>query len=85
MFEALYERAPSKLLEPFERFAYVTPVSFVLQRREGGNPLEWLANLNPFDRQRREAQEELRGERERRLSMCLCFSFNGQIQLVGTK
>lgn len=29
----------------------------------GGNPLEWLAKLNPFDKGRRDEEDELRGER----------------------
>ncbi|CAB1112131.1 unnamed protein product [Ectocarpus sp. CCAP 1310/34] len=28
----------------------------------GGNPLEWLAKLNPFDKGRRDEEDELRGE-----------------------
>eukprot|EP00904_Undaria_pinnatifida_P008715 jgi/Undpi1/4974/HiC_scaffold_19.g08326.m1 len=29
----------------------------------GGNPLEWLAKLNPFDKQRREEEDQLRAKR----------------------
>lgn len=30
----------------------------------GGNPLEWFAKLNPFDKQRRDGENGLRDERE---------------------
>lgn len=30
----------------------------------GGNPLVWLAKLNPFDKQRRDEEDEPRVERE---------------------
>lgn len=44
----------------------------------GGNPLEWFAKLNPFDKQRRDGEDELRDERES-ITGCLLEHENARL------
>lgn len=59
-----FEGRTSGLWRPCSRVIPLTKSCRVCGQGGGGNPLEWLAKLNPFDKRRRDEEDELRGRRE---------------------